>query len=91
MAAPDTPESLRVREARESALRKRRLSIRLGGSGILVLFFGGIGTGFYPGYVNVLLVVMVAGFVLVLLAFLVIRTVAASGSALRLRDLLKEP
>ena len=89
VSVPSPSESLRDREAREAAIRKRARSLRLGSSGLVVLFLAGIGTVLYPDYVAAFLVAMVVGFLLVLAAFLVIRPVA--GSAVRLRDLLKQP
>lgn len=89
MASEGTPAALRERAAREDMVRRRRLSIRLGSAGLVLLFLGAIGTVLYPDAVVGLLGVMVAGFVLVLAAFLVVRSV--SGASLRLGDLTKMP
>jgi hypothetical protein len=86
---PESPIALREREAREAAVRARRTSVRLGGTGVAVLFLGAFATVLVPDQVALFLVVMGAGFVLVLAAFLVIRAVAPSSGALRMKDLLK--
>lgn len=87
MAASPTAPGRRERAAREDAMRKRGLSLRLGSLGVFLLFVGGVGTVIWPDSVATLLVVMVVGFVLVLAAFLVIRTVP--GGSFGLRELMK--
>lgn len=62
----------REREAREAAIRRRKLSIRLGSLGVLLLFLGGVGVILEPAYVAELLAVMVLGVLLVVAALLLV-------------------
>jgi len=82
MDAPRPTRAEREREAREAAMRHRRTSVRLGASGIVLLFLGAIGTILSPDAVSLLLVVMIAGLVLIVAAFLEIRR-AGGTSGLR--------
>jgi len=84
MDAPRPTRADRDREAREVGMRHRRTSVRLGTSGIVLLFLGAIGTILSPDAVSLLLVVMIAGLVLIVAAFLEIRR---AGGTLGLREL----
>ncbi|OGS48088.1 MAG: hypothetical protein A3K68_03750 [Euryarchaeota archaeon RBG_16_68_13] len=65
MAAPRMSVADREREVREAAARKRGLSARLGGLGVVLLFLGGVATLLSPENVVAFLVVMVVGILLV--------------------------
>lgn len=73
MSQPRQTLAEREREAREEAARKRALSLRLGGAGVLLLFLGGIGTVLVSDLVVAFLGSMVLGIVLLVGAFLLIR------------------
>lgn len=70
MTLPKMTAADREREARETAMRRRRTSIRVGSAGVLLLFLGGAGIVLSPAYVAVLLVGMIVGIGLVVVAFL---------------------
>ena len=66
--------SERQREERESAVRKRRTSVRVGTGGLVLLFAGAIGIIVSPANAILLLAVMVCGVVLLMAAFVLVRT-----------------
>ncbi len=70
----------REREEREQVQRRSRLSVRLGGVGVVVLFACGLGAWLVTEYIVVFLVGMALGIVLLLAAFFLV-----PGSLLRLR------
>jgi|GEM_PF-4553485 len=71
MAAIGTAKE-RERAERERAMRRRHLSIRVGGTGLGLLFLGGIVILVAPGYLTAMLVVMVLGVVLLVAALVVV-------------------
>ncbi len=64
----------RRREEREAAARRRRTSLRLGTTGVVLLFAAGIGFRLSPADGAALLGVMVAGIALIAAAFFLVRT-----------------
>ncbi len=58
----------RDRAVREEQQRKARLSLRVGGIGIVILFLGGVGAWLLPDQVLAFLIVMAAGIVLLVVA-----------------------
>lgn len=68
MARPRGTAAEREREAREQAQRKAKLSLRVGGLGIAVLFLSGLGAVILPDEILIFLGAMVVGIVLVLVA-----------------------
>ncbi len=87
MSLPRTSAKDHDREARERIESRRRVSIRLGSAGIILLFVAGAGILVSPETVSALLFVMVLGLILVVAAFLMIRDVG--GGLLKLRELTK--
>jgi hypothetical protein len=79
MVAPRRTAAERDREAREAERRKTRLSMRLGGLGVLILFLSGLGAWLVTPFILVFLAGMVVGILLILAAFLLVR-----GYAMRL-------
>ena len=63
----------RQREERESAVRRRRTSVRVGTGGLVLLFAGAIGVILSPANAILLIAVMVCGIVLLMAAFLLVR------------------
>ena len=86
MAAPLKTPKERRREELEEARRAARRSLRLGTLGIVVLFLSGIGVLLAPAYVFGFIAGMVAGIVLLLLAFFLMRGV---GLVLRAEERTK--
>jgi NADH:ubiquinone oxidoreductase subunit H len=68
MARPRGTAAEREREAREQAQRKAKLSLRVGGLGIVVLFLSGFGVWLLPEEIALFLGGMVLGIVLVMVA-----------------------
>lgn len=66
MARPSAAE--RERQEREEAQRKAKLSLRVGGVGITVLFLCGLGAWLLPDQVLVFLGGMAVGILLILVA-----------------------
>ncbi len=65
---PRPTAAKRERAAREEAQRKAKLSVRVGGFGVVVLFLGGLGAGLMPDEILIFLAVMVVGILLVVAA-----------------------
>lgn len=72
MERPRPTAAEREREAREEAQRKARLSVRVGGLGVVVLFLGGVGAWWMPQDVVVFLAVMVVGILLLVAALFLV-------------------
>lgn len=72
MERPRPTAAEREREAREEAQRKARLSVRVGGLGVVVLFLGGLGAWWMPQDVVVFLAVMVVGILLLVAALFLV-------------------
>ena len=64
----------RERMERESDARKRRTSVRVGTGGLVLLFAGAIGIILSPANAILLIALMVCGIVLLMAAFLLVRT-----------------
>jgi len=77
----------RERAAREEAMRRSRLSLRLGTLGVVLLFLGGVGVILFPGWTLYLLVAMVAGILLVGVAFLLVRSSVLTFTEVRTKNL----
>ncbi len=80
MSSPRRTFAERERETREEAQRKTRLSLRLGGLGVVLLFASGVGGWLWTVYLVAFLGGMVLGILLILVAFLLVR-----GSVLSLK------
>ena len=78
-----TTAAEREREAREDAARKSKLGMRVGTTGVIVLFLGGVATLLLPDWIVAFLGVMVLGILLVLAAFLLMRGSVAEVTGLR--------
>lgn len=76
MSAQEAPRRMtaadREREAREAAVRRRRLSVRIGSGGIFLLFVGGLAIFFVPTDVAPFLGLMVVGVILIVIAMLLV-------------------
>jgi hypothetical protein len=72
MARPRPTAAEREREAREQTQRKARLSLRVGGLGIVVLFLSGFGVWLLPEDIVLFLGGMVLGIIFVLVALLLV-------------------
>lgn len=83
MERPRLTAAERERAAQEEAQRKTKLSLRLGGLGVAVLFLGGFGAWVLPADILVFLVVMGVGLLLILAALFL---VWSSPMLLRLDD-----
>jgi len=68
MARPRGTAAEREREAKEQSQRKAKLSVRVGGLGIVVLFVSGFGAWLLPEDILVFLGGMILGILLVLVA-----------------------
>lgn len=68
----------RERAEREEALRRRRLSVRVGIAGLTLVFLSGILIILVPDYLVVLLGMMLLGVALLVVAFVLIQGAARS-------------
>ncbi len=80
MEAKRSTAAEQQREERERAQRRSRLSLRLGGIGVVVLFACGLGAWLVTEYIVAFLVGMALGIVFLLAAFFLV-----PGSLLHLR------
>lgn len=78
MAPPGSTYADRQRAAGEEAQRKTTLSLRVGGLGVAVLFLSGLGAWLVTEFILAFLVTMVVGILLILWAFLLVRSSVAS-------------
>jgi hypothetical protein len=75
---PSRPTARERQRASEAAsLRRRKVSVLLGGAGLALLFGGGIATIRFPEAITPLAVVMVLGIGLLVVAFSLIRRTTA--------------
>jgi len=76
VADPEAPRKMtaadREREAREAALRRRKLSVQVGSAGILLLFVGGLAVVLAPTDAAPFLGLMVVGVLLIAVALLLV-------------------
>ncbi|HYM39362.1 MAG TPA: hypothetical protein VEY12_04340 [Thermoplasmata archaeon] len=80
MERPRPTAADRAREEQEAARRRGKLSLRLGGLGVAVLFLGGLGVYLLPDASLPFIGAMVVGILLVVVALVLVW-----GSPMRLR------